>query len=279
VVHEDADLLVINKQAGLVCHPTKGDAYSSLIGRVRLYLGPAERPHLVNRLDRETSGIVLVAKRDEAAREIRRLWESRAIEKEYLAIVHGHLPGDAGTIDAPLGKDESSRVAVKDRVRPDGLPSQTRFEVLLRFHRRLADTPGIATDHGPRTNDVGPRPPRLGCGMAWQAALRPPPSALRPLLARLSPFTLLRVLPLTGRKHQIRIHLAHLGHPVVGDKLYGGDEDLYLALVEDRLTDGQRRRLILSNQALHARAVRFNWRDKICAFECQAEPIFNNFVA
>src|SRR5215469_15729448 len=116
VVHEDDELLVINKPAGLVCHPTKTDEYSSLISRVRLYLGKEKRAHLVNRLDRETSGVTLVAKCDEAARELRRLWESRQVEKEYLAIVHGWVHGESGLIDAPLGKDEASSVAVKDRV-------------------------------------------------------------------------------------------------------------------------------------------------------------------
>src|SRR5690348_2921742 len=127
VIHEDDELLVINKPAGLVCHPTKTDEYSSLISRVRLYLGKDATAHLVNRLDRETSGVTLVAKCDDAAREIRRLWENRLVDKEYLALVHGHVRDEKGLIDAPLGKDESSRVAVKDRVRPDGLPSQTEF--------------------------------------------------------------------------------------------------------------------------------------------------------
>ena len=117
VVHEDADLLVINKPAGLVCHPTKGDVYSSLISRVRIYFanaGESVTAHLVNRLDRETSGLVIVAKNPEAAGQLGTIWETRAVEKEYAAIVHGHVREAHGLIDAPLGKDETSVVAIKD---------------------------------------------------------------------------------------------------------------------------------------------------------------------
>src|SRR6476619_6364860 len=89
VLYEDAELLAINKPAGLVCHPTKTDEYSSLISRVRLYLGKEAHPQLVNRLDRETSGVTIVAKSAAAARQLRKIWESREVEKEYLAIVHG----------------------------------------------------------------------------------------------------------------------------------------------------------------------------------------------
>jgi 23S rRNA pseudouridine1911/1915/1917 synthase len=287
ILHEDAGLLVVNKPAGLVCHPTKGDEFSSLISRARLYLNsslsanevggevsstlnPQPSTHLVNRLDRETSGIVLIAKNSEIAGELGKIWEARAVEKEYLAIVHGHVRDDHGLIDAPLGKDERSIVAVKDCVRPDGAPSQTEFRVERRFAQSL----------------VGPIP-HCGTWTRSSASLPVAPSTLNhPVLHSAcasedqpSTFSLLRIIPRTGRKHQIRIHLAHLGHPIVGDKLYGGDEDCYLALVQNRLTPEQRAKLIFENHALHARAIKFLWRGKPLEFSCEPEKWFVEFVA
>jgi 23S rRNA pseudouridine1911/1915/1917 synthase len=230
IIHEDRELLVINKPAGLVCHPTKTDEYSSLISRTRLHLGQGSQPRLVNRLDRETSGVTLVTKDLGTARELGRLWENRQVEKDYLVIVHGHPREAHGLIEAPLGKDEQSRVAIKDCVRADGAAARTEYWVQRPFtHDQL-------------------------------------------------PFALLLARPHTGRKHQIRLHLAHIGHPIVGDKLYGGDEDLYLALVEDRLTSEQRQRLILPHHALHAREVRFAWRGQQRVFRAEPELWFVNWL-
>ena len=137
---------------------------------------------------------------------------------------------DQLVIDAPLGKDEGSILAIKDCVRSDGAASKTSFSVERKFV------------HAGR------------------------------------PFAALAVAPHTGRKHQIRIHLAHAGHPIVGDKIYGGDESLYLAFVERRLTEAQRSELILPNHALHAQEVRFVWHGKNLQFVAEPEPWFTEFL-
>ncbi len=181
----------------------------------------------------------MIAKNSATAGELGKILESRPVQKEYLAIVHGHVCEERGMIEAPLGKDESSIVAVKDCVRPDGAHSQTEFFVVGRSCRSAQIL-----------------------GRRSTAAL---------------PFSLLRVIPRTGRKHQIRIHLAHIGHPIVGDKLYGGDEDMYMALVQNRLTPEQRAKLVFDNHALHARSIKFLWRGNPVEFSCEPEPWFTEF--
>ena len=229
VIYEDDSLLVVHKPADLVCHPTKGDKYSSLISRVRIYLGEAFEGQMINRLDRETSGIVMIAKDQETARSLRKQWEAREVQKSYRAIVYGWPQEDAFEVNAALGKDESSEVVIKDCVRSDGHASLTRFKVSRRFERDE------------------------------------------------SRFALLEAMPETGRKHQIRIHLQHLGHPIVGDKLYGLDEQYYLDLVHGRLTDEQRKTLLLPNHALHAHSVTLHYRDKTTTFTSPEEDWFQEF--
>lgn len=228
ILHEDDRLLVLNKPAGLVCHPTKGDELSSLISRVRLHLGPEVEPQLINRLDRETSGVVIVAKDATTARAWRRQWEQGAVGKSYLAIVHGHAPAE-GVIDAPLGRDVASRVAIKDCVRSDGAMARTEFHLLRHFTRAEGE------------------------------------------------FSVLEVRPASGRKHQIRIHLAHAGHAIVGDKLYGGDEACYLDFVAGQLTEAQRRKLLLPCHALHAARVTAQWEGRSVEFVAEAKEWFGRF--
>lgn len=229
VVHEDADILVVNKPAGLVVHPSKDGEHSSLIGRVRLYLGHAEG-RLVNRLDRETSGLVLVAKSAEVAGELGRLLAGSGVEKAYLAVVHGAFPAAPVVIDAPVGKDTGSPVAIKDHVRDDGAPAETH--AVLDRH------------------------------VSYEGR----------------ELSLVHVHPRTGRKHQIRIHLAHVGHAIVGDKIYGGDEMRYLRLVTGALTDDDRRALIVEHHALHAARLQFSWRGRDWRFETPPDGRFRRLL-
>jgi 23S rRNA pseudouridine1911/1915/1917 synthase len=230
VLHEDDDLLVVNKPAGLVCHPTKDGEMSSLIGRVRLHLGHAEG-RLVNRLDRETSGLVVIAKSADAAGALGRLFAAGVVHKTYWALVDGHVATGTLVMDGPIGDAVDSPVAIKACVRPDGAPAETHARVLRRGVRAAA------------------------------------------------PYSLLEVTPRTGRKHQIRVHLAAAGHPIVGDKLYGDDEQRYLRLVSGVLTGADLRALRLPHHALHARALMWRWRDRDWAFDVDPPQAFADFLA
>ena len=137
----------------------------------------------------------------------------------------------AFTIDAPLGRDEGSVVAIKDCVRPDGAVARTDVQMAEHFTR---------------------------AGRA---------------------FSRLAVQPHSGRKHQIRIHLAHAGHPIVGDKLYGADELIYLRFVRSELTEADREQLLLENHALHAKRLQFEWRGRAWDFRAEPEAAFTSFAA
>jgi 23S rRNA pseudouridine1911/1915/1917 synthase len=175
ILYEDSSLAVINKPAGLVCHAGAGIRSGTLVNALLHHMGPLEtgdpqRPGIVHRLDKFTSGVMLVAKNKLAHRQLAQQFKSREVKKEYLALVYGGLSPASGTIDMPLGRDPNNRKKFSTRAR----------------RKRTAIT------HYALEKNYGP-------------------------------VSLLSIRIETGRTHQIRVHLAHKGHPVVGDSLYGAN--------------------------------------------------------
>jgi 23S rRNA pseudouridine1911/1915/1917 synthase len=214
IIDEKDDYVVVDKPPFLLIHPTKPDGTPTLWKALRELLAfemaNGGQVSIVNRLDRETSGLVLVAKTATAARRFGLLMQQHSLAKEYLAIVWGWPEWETRTVDAPLdrqGKHAPSAIWLKQAICEKGSPAQTEFHVLRRFSKK--------TTAGDR-------------------------------------FTLLRAVPATGRTHQIRVHLASIGHPIVGDKIYGPDERLYLRFIETGWTPELQSQLLLPRHALHA---------------------------
>ena len=223
IVAESEEWIVIDKPALLQIHPSKPSdertAWHLLRDLLAFEMANGGQVSIINRLDRETSGLVLVAKTRAAARHFSMLMERGGIEKEYLAIVWGWPKEDRFEVDAPLlrqGIHAPSRIYLKQCVHPAGAAARTRFQVLRRFTRQ---------------EDV--------------------------------PFTLVRAFPETGRMHQIRVHLSHAGHPVVGDKIYGPSEDHYLTFIETGWTPALEQSLLLNRHALHSAYLRAG-SDDLC---------------
>ena len=193
VAYEDDDLIVVDKPAGVVVHPAPGHPTGTLAQALagRAAGGEGFRPGIVHRLDRDTSGLLVVAKSEEIHRALQEQLRRREIKREYLALVEGRPDARSGTIDAPIGRDRASRTVMSTRT-DKPREAVTHFEI---------------EEELPRT-------------------------------------TLLRVRLLTGRTHQIRAHLAAIGHPVCGDPVYGGG------------TSGAR--LGLTRQFLHASNLLFS---------------------
>jgi 23S rRNA pseudouridine1911/1915/1917 synthase len=197
IVYEDADVIVIDKPAGMVVHPAPGHPRGTLANALLAHVpgisvGGSQRPGIVHRLDKDTSGLIVAAKTDRGRTALVSQWESRSVEKTYLALVSGSVEDEAAIIDAPIGRDPKNRQRMA--VVRSGRAAVTHFRVVERF----------------------------------------PDS------------TLLEVSIETGRTHQIRVHLAFVGHPIVGDRLYG----------RTRLTDPH-----LERQFLHASALGFRLPD------------------
>lgn len=210
VLYEDEHLVVVNKPPGMVVHPARGHWSGTLAGALQFRFGSTlsavaglSRPGIVHRLDRDTSGVIVVARCDQAHAALAKQFAARSIEKEYFALVSGCPLRDRDLIDCPIGFHPHVREMMAIRHHDaDSRPAQTFYEVLERF------------DH----------------------------------------FGAVRLLPKTGRTHQIRVHLNHIGCPVLCDRQYGG---------RSQITRGEIRRdpsdqlVLLNRQALHARRLRF----------------------
>jgi 23S rRNA pseudouridine1911/1915/1917 synthase len=203
---------------------------------------------IVNRLDRETSGLVLIAKTAAAARDFGLLMQRHSLRKEYLAIVWGWPEWEHKCVDAPLdrqGKHQASLIWLKQMIHAAGAPAQTEFFVERRFTRSTCSErcglQEISFDH--HLHPQGRDRDRAECR---EEVVK------RQVRVGEEKFALIRAIPQTGRTHQIRVHLSSVGHPVVGDKIYGPDEKLYLRFIETGWTQELERKLLLPRHALHS---------------------------
>ena len=213
IVYEDDDLMVINKPAGLVVHPGHGNYSGTLVNALAFYLGVQPDPEgdermgmLVHRIDKDTSGLLVVAKDDAAQIELARQFFHHTIERRYWALVWGNIAEDEGTIDAPIGRDPNDRL--RFRVCADesqGKRAVTHFRVLERF--------GYVT--------------------------------------------LVECVLETGRTHQIRVHMNHIGHPLFNDARYGGDRILKGTLYTKYKQFIDNCFALCPRQALHAKTLGF----------------------
>lgn len=173
IVYQDEDVAVVNKPQGMVVHPSAGHTSGTLVNALMYHIKDLSgingvlRPGIVHRIDKDTSGLLMIAKNDQAHVALADELKDKKSLRKYWAIVHGNLPNDRGVIEAPIGRSEKDRK--KQAVTAKGKPALTRFQVLERF----------------------------------------------------GDFSLVELQLETGRTHQIRVHMAYIGHPVAGDEVYG----------------------------------------------------------
>ena len=199
ILYEDEDVLVVNKAAGMVVHPAAGCASGTLVNAVLHHcpaiagIGGERRPGIVHRLDKGTSGVMVVAKNDLSMRSLMDQFKSRSVHKEYLALVHGSMAGERGEIDRAIGRHRTDRKRMSS-LRITGKRRQAKTQWVVEERYSIAMT---------------------ARELAW--------------------YCLIRLSPRTGRTHQIRVHLADAGHPLVGDCLYGRRH--WVATLDDKFRD------------------------------------------
>ena len=211
IVYQDEDVAVVNKPQGMVVHPSAGHTSGTLVNALMYHIKDLSgingvlRPGIVHRIDKDTSGLLMIAKNDQAHVALADELKDKKSLRKYWAIVHGNLPNDRGVIEAPIGRSEKDRK--KQAVTAKGKPALTRFQVLERF----------------------------------------------------GDFSLVELQLETGRTHQIRVHMAYIGHPVAGDEVYG-----------------PRKTLKGHGQFLHARTLGFTHprTGEVLEFTAEAPAIF-----
>ena len=220
IIYEDEAMLVVNKPAGMVVHPAPGHVKGTLVNALLNHcsdlsgIGGVERPGIVHRLDKDTSGVVLIAKNEIAHRILANQFKNRKVKKIYLALVRGIVKSASGVIETSIGRHKTNRKKMTATMN-QGRQAETRYEVI----------------------------------------------------ETLGHFSYLRLFPKTGRTHQIRVHLASIHHPVLGDSLYGGK------IAEPYLK--------IPRQALHAHRVEINHplNKQPLVFEAPVPPDINNYLA
>lgn len=229
IVYEDNSLLVINKPWGMVVHPAAGNYTGTLVNALLFHctdlsgVGGQERPGIVHRLDKDTSGLLVVAKDDYTHQQLAKQWQARTIRREYMGLVKGEMVKDQGEIDLPIGRHPLHRKKMwPDRIR--GRPALTRYKVEERFRG----------------------------------------------------FTLFKITLKTGRTHQIRVHMAYLKHPIVGDLVYGRR-----LAIQDYSPELQEKIMGLKGQALHAATLGFIHPKKgeYMEFHAPLPPEFQKLLA
>ncbi len=213
ILFEDEHLIAVNKPAGVVVHPTYKRLSGTLLNAVLWHVRDRGdvRPGILTRLDKDTSGLVIVAFGDGVHAAMQRDGAAGRIKKEYLAIVHGIPRPASGVIREPLGRDPDDRRRVI--VTPGGAASETRYEVTKSFETTVRLTPDTTT--------VGLKPDTTTIRLKPDSTI----IRLKPDSTRVG-MSLVRCELVTGRTHQIRVHLSSQGWPIVGDSLYGGRTDL-----------------------------------------------------